>query len=126
MSSYKEPKNKGNIQLEDEIISDWKYFTGQQNYSGVQKKNDKTIRILKLKFFLKDISDSFAYWQYIKQISCPFSKTRCKYFMEYLRTKPCLCCFNCKHLGTESCSELICTNPSSDVLVDPWPLGMWC
>ena len=84
MSSYKEPKNKGNIQLEDEIISDWKYFTGQQNYWGVQKKHNKTIRIPKLKFFLKDISYSFAYWQYIKQITCPFSKIRCKNCMACL------------------------------------------
>ena len=37
MSSYKESKNKKNIQLEDELISDWKYFTSQQNYWGVAK-----------------------------------------------------------------------------------------
>ena len=125
MSSYKEPKNKKNIQLEDEIISDWKYFTGQQNYWGVAKKHNKNIRIPKVKVFLKNVSSSFAYGQYIKQITCPFSITRCKNCMGCLRTKPCLRCYTCKHLDTQLCSKLICfTNPSNDVLVDP-PLGMW-
>ena len=124
MSSYKKPKNKRKIQLEDEIIPDWKYFTGQQNYWGAARHN-KNIRIPKVKVFLKNVSSSFAYRQYIKQITYPFSITRCKNCMGCLRTKPCLHCYTCKHLDTKSCSKLICfTNPSNDVLVDP-PLGMW-
>ena len=81
MSNYKERKNKKNIQLEDELISDWRYFTGQQNYWGVVKKHNKNIRIPKLKVFLKNVSSSSAYRQYIKQIAYPFSIRRCKYFM---------------------------------------------
>ena len=67
MSSYKERKNKKNIQLEDELISDWKYFTGQQNYWGVAKKHNKNIRIQKLKVFLKNVSSSSVYKHYIKK-----------------------------------------------------------
>ena len=123
MSSYKKPKNKRKIQLEDEIIPDWKYFTGQQNYWGAARHN-KNIRIPKVKVFLKNVSSSFAYRQYIKQITYPFSITRCKNCMGCLRTKLCLRCYTCKHLDTKSCSKLICfTNPSNEVLVD-LPLGM--
>ena len=123
MSSYKEPKNKKKIQLQDEIIPDWKYFTGQQNYLGAARHN-KNIRIPKVKVFLKNVSSSFAYRQYIKQITYPFSITRCKNCMGCLQTKPCLRCYTCKYFDTMSCSKLICfTNPSNDVLVDPL-LGM--
>ena len=66
MSSSKEPKSKGNIQLQDEIVSDWDCFTGQRDYWTIQKKHNKTIRIPKLEFFLNDKSHSFAYWKYIK------------------------------------------------------------
>ena len=122
MSSYKESKNKKKIQLEDEIIPDSKYFTGQQNYWGVVKHN-KTIRIPKVKVFLKNVSTSSAYRQYIE--TYPFSITKCKNCMGCLRTKPCLRCYICKHLDTQLCSRLICfTNPSNDALIDS-PPGMW-
>ena len=117
-------KNKNKTHIEDEIITDWKYYTGQQNYWDVTKHN-KNIRVPKVNVLLKNVSASFAYRKYIKQIIYPFSMTRCKNCMGCLRTKPCLCCYTCKHLDTQLCSKLICfTNPSNDVLVDPL-LGMW-
>ena len=52
MSSYKGSKNKKDLQLEDELFSDWKYFTGQYNYWGVAKKHNKNIKIPKVKVLL--------------------------------------------------------------------------
>ena len=126
MSNYKERKNKKNIQLEDELISDWKYFTGQQNYWGVAKKHNKNIKIPKVKVLLKNVSSSSEYKQYIKEIACPFSITRCKNCMGCFRVKPCLWCYTCKHWNPQFCSRLMCfTNPNKD---DPFfnsPLGEW-
>ena len=119
MSSYKN-KNKKRLQIEDEIIPDLEYFSGQQNYWSVVKHN-KTIRIQKVKVILKNVSTSSAYREYIE--TYPISK--CKKCMGCLRIKPCLCCYICKNLDTQLCSKLICfTNPSNDALID-YPPGIW-
>ena len=65
MSSYKGSKNKKDLQLEDELFSDWKYFTGQYKYWGVEQRNDKNIQNLRVNVLLKNISSSSEYKQYI-------------------------------------------------------------
>ena len=125
MSCYKESRNKKDLQVEDEFLSDWKYLTGQYNYWGVTKKSNKDIKIPRVRVLLKNVSSTSEYKQYIKQIACPFSITRCKNCMGCLRVKPCLCCYTCKHRDTQLCSKLIYfTNPNKDDLVD-YPLGKW-
>ena len=119
MSSYKNKDKKG-LRVEDEIIPDSEYFLGQQNYWSVVKYN-KTIRIRKLKVILKNVSTSSDYRKCIET----YSISKCKNCMGCLRTRPCFCCYICKHLDTQLCSRLICfTNPSNDALIDYQP-GIW-
>ena len=66
MSCYKESRNKKDLQVEDEFLSDWKYLTGQYNYWGVTKKNNKNIKIPRVRVLLKNVSSSSEYKQYIK------------------------------------------------------------
>ena len=119
MSSYKNKDKKG-LRVEDEIIPDSEYFLSQQNYWSVVKHN-KPIRIRKLKVILKNVSTSSAYRKCIET----YSISKCKNCMGCLRTRPCLCCYICKHLDTQLCSRLICfINPSNDALID-YPPGIW-
>ena len=119
MSSYKN-KDKKRLRIEDEIIPDSEYFLGQQNYWSVVKHN-KPIRIRKLKVILKNVSTSSDYRKCIET----YSISKCKNCMGCLRTRPCFCCYICKHLDTQLCSRLICfTNPSNDALIDYQP-GIW-
>ena len=123
MSSYKESRIKKDLQHEDELFSDWKYFTGQYNYWGVAEKHNKNIKIPKV--LLKNVSSSSEYKQYIKETVCPFSITRCKNCMGCLRVKPYLSCYTCKQWDTQVCSKLICfTNPNKDDSVES-PLEKW-
>ena len=110
MSSYKN-KNKKRLQIEDEIIPDSEYFSGQQNYWSVVQHN-KNIRIRKVKVILKNVSTSSAYRKYIETF--PISK--CKTCMGCLRIKPCLCCYICKNLDTQLCSKNKITGCSKEVL----------
>ena len=52
-------KNKNKTHIEDEIITDWKYYTGQHNYWDVTKHN-KNIRVPKVKVLLRNVSSSLA------------------------------------------------------------------
>ena len=48
------------LEVKDEVVSDWTYFTGQQdNYCNFQ--NIKVMKMPNIKFFLKDISFSCKY-----------------------------------------------------------------
>ena len=125
MSSYKGSKNKE--ELKDEFFpDDWKYFTGQYKYWGVEQRNDKNIQNLRVNVLLKNVSSSSEYKQYIQEIACPLSINRCKSCMGCLRVKPCLWCYTCKHWDPQFCSRLMCfSNPNKD---DPFfnsPLGKW-
>ena len=112
-------RNKNKTHIEDEIITDWKYYTGQNTYWDITRYN-KNIRVLKVKIILQNVSASFAYRKYITQIIYPFAMNRCRNCMGCLRVKPCLRCYACKHVTTKLCSKLICfNNPRKDVLVDP-------
>ena len=100
-------RNKNKTQIEDEIINDWRYYTGQNTYWGITKQN-KNIRVLKVRVILKNISASFSYRKYITQIIYPFAMNRCGNCMGCLRVKPCLRCYACKNITTKLCSKLIC------------------
>ena len=123
MSSYEESKKE----LKDEFFPDeWRYFTNQYKYLGVEQRTDKSIQNLKVNVLLKNISSSLEYKKYIKQIACHLSMNKCKNCMQCLRVKPCLWCYSCKHWDPQYCSRLICfSNPDKN---DPFfnsPLGEW-
>ena len=60
-------RNKNKTHIEDEIITDWKYYTGQNTYWDITRYN-KNIRVQKVKIILQNVSASFAYRKYIIQI----------------------------------------------------------
>ena len=112
-------RNKDKKHIEDEIINDWRYYTGQNTYWDITKQN-KNIRVLKVRVILKNNSASFSYRKYITQIIYPFAMNRCRYCMGCMRVKPCLRCYACKHITTKLCSKLICFyNPKNEIFVDP-------
>ena len=49
MSGSKEPRDKGEVELKDEVVTDYIYFTGQKTYWTTPDKHRKTIQIPRTK-----------------------------------------------------------------------------
>ena len=109
-------RNRDKKHIEDEIINDWGFYTGQNKYWHIAKQN-KDIKIQKVRIILKNISGSFSYRKFITRIS---AMDRCKNCMNCLRVMPCLKCYACKHINTKLCSRLICFyKPQNEIFGDP-------
>ena len=92
-------RNKNKTHIEDEIINDWRYYTGQNTYWGITKQN-KNIRVFKVRISLKNISTSFSYRKNIVQIIYPFAINRCGNYMGCRMVKQCLKYYACKNITT--------------------------
>ena len=97
-------RNRDKKHIEDEIINDWGIYTGQNKYWHIVKQN-KDIKIQKVRIILENISGSLSYKKFLTQIS---AMDRCKNCMSCLRVMSCLKYWFCKHINTKLWSRLIC------------------